>query len=239
MWIALVWVAWAAPGPVAMRVEESTSPEGVTVSWTGVGCALSVRVDNGTPEPVAVDWTRSTFTPMGLASVGIVPGSQSAQSAMLGMPVSMVPPGGFIEEPVFRRDRLPSDKGDSCAASVGESATVMLSVGDGWATTRMVFAVDAEALAVARRQVCDARIADLKASIKRRDTLSWWIGGPLVGLGSFLVIGSTVDAAQGKEDAAAGIAGGVTLLGTAAAVVIPVRIPIPKWREEIAVGCER
>ena len=67
--------------------------------------------------------------------------------------------------------------------------------------------------------------------------MSWWIGGPLVGLGSFLVIGSTIDAARGKEDAVAGIAGGAAILGTAAAVVIPTRIPIPKWREEIAVGC--
>lgn len=230
MWILLVLAAWAAPGPVAMRVEESTSPEGVTVSWTGADCALSVRVDNGTPEPVAVDWTRSTFTPMRLASVGIAPGSQSAHSAMLGMPASMIPPGGFIQEQVFRRDRLPSDKGDSCVASAGESATVMLAVGSDWATTRMVFEVDAG-------RVCRDRVADLKASIKRRDTMSWWIGGPLVGLGSFLVIGSIIDAARGRDDAAAGIAGGAAILGTAAAVVIPMRIPIPKWREEIAVGC--
>lgn len=155
MLVGLLAPAWAAV-PALMTVESGTAPDGVSTRWTLEGCNVRVRVENATPVPVEVDWNRSVYAPEGAAAVGLVPGSASKQSSMLGMSPMVVPPGAFAEEVLFRKDRLPAD-GDGCLIDPVGKATVTLSVSGGWATQALTFQPDVVAIEALRKAMLRLR----------------------------------------------------------------------------------
>lgn len=144
MLVLLAMAAWAEGSgrdPALMTVGEGTAPAGISTQWVLGGCNVVVRINNATAAPVEVDWNRSAYAQTDSAAVGLVPGSASKQSSMLGMPPTVVPAGAFAEEILFRKDRLPIDS-DGCLIETISKAAVTLSVSGGWVTQALEFRFD-------------------------------------------------------------------------------------------------
>ncbi|MCA9491614.1 MAG: hypothetical protein KC621_16895 [Myxococcales bacterium] len=93
---------------VEMNATTSDQLEGVTTEWSTDGCRLWLVVRNDALEPIEVDWGRSAIATAGQESASLIPGSSTKLASTLGIPVSVVPPGSYLDEVVLRKDRLSS-----------------------------------------------------------------------------------------------------------------------------------
>lgn len=247
MWILISM--GVAGEPIALEVRQQSAPPGLTVTWGLVeGCELGVRVDNGRPDPVTVEWDRSTFTPEGAASVGLVPGYSSKFSQQLMIPSSTVPPSSFIEERVYRRDRMVGD-GAACIADPPQSATALLSINGAWSIARLDFSIDQAAvdarLAAERKALCEQRLQGLRDGIVARRT--WGSVAAVVGLigtgalvynAQFAATHPRYVADEDELDPVGRIAVSAVHAVGGGAVAVGLTVPIRAMRDEADAGCE-
>lgn len=177
MLVLMVMAAWAEV-PAFMTVGAGTAPDGISTQWFLAECNVRVRVTNATATPVEVDWNRSVYAPEGAGAVGLVSGSASKQSSMLGMTPMVVPAGAFAEEMLFRKDRM--DDENRCLIDATGKATVTLSISGDWATQVLEFRPDLEQAKMLAEEREAKRQAGLKAhqlaEIRSRPVLDFRAG---------------------------------------------------------------
>ena len=128
-----------------VTLKQAQIPTGISATWTVENCNLILQLKNSTGAPVELDWMRSVYAAQGQAAVGLVPGTSSKTSSMISIPPMVVPPGGFAEEMIFRKDRLTEESG-LCLFDAPSTATITLSISGKWLTQQMDFDIDLDEL---------------------------------------------------------------------------------------------
>lgn len=87
------------------RSQDSNPVDGINLVWSAPHGNLYAILQNATASTIEVLWDRSALVDPDGVAYGIMPGSARVGDASAAfLPTSVIPPGGRLEEFVFRRD---------------------------------------------------------------------------------------------------------------------------------------